>query len=177
MTNLFQKFAFVTASTVVGMAVINSNPVHAASISYDVEVIIDSGSLTGETYTGFFTFDDSRLTGIGEEFLSVSQISFDFNGVNYTETDDFFGPEVLFFDGDFLGLSFSTDAEFSFIPGFFDLEESFFSYNISGEVDGAGDINYNLVPEPLTILGTMTALSFGGFFKRKVKFFSKQSKS
>ncbi|MDJ0598374.1 MAG: PEP-CTERM sorting domain-containing protein [Crocosphaera sp.] len=173
MTNLFNKFALMSASTFLCLTV----PVHAASITYNFEVSIDSGSLAGETYTGSFIFDDSGLTGIGDEFLSVSRISFDFDGVNYTETDDSFGPEVLFFDGDFLGLSFSTDAEFSLIPGFFELEEALFSYNLPGQVDGAGDVNYNLVPEPLTILGTVTALGLGGFFKRKLKLSNKSQRN
>ncbi|NEP04280.1 MAG: PEP-CTERM sorting domain-containing protein, partial [Okeania sp. SIO4D6] len=118
MNNIFQKLSFVATSVVLGLAVINTNPVNAASITYDFEVNNLDGSLAGETYSGFFEFDDSALTGIGEEFLSVSELSFDFLDVNYTETDGF--PKVVFLDGDFLGLNFETDAEFSFIADFFD---------------------------------------------------------
>ncbi|NEP89471.1 MAG: PEP-CTERM sorting domain-containing protein [Okeania sp. SIO2C2] len=145
MNNIFQKLSFVATSVVLGLAVINTNPVNAASIIYDFEVSIDSGVLDGETYSGFFEFDDSALTGIGEEFLSVSELSFDFLDVNYTETDGF--PKVVFLDGDFLGLNFETDAEFSFIADFFDLSEAFFAYNIPGQGAGAGDIAYNLRPD------------------------------
>lgn len=166
MTNLLHKFSFVTATTVISFAVINSHPVNAALITYNFEVSIDSGFLEDQNFSGSFQFDDSGLTGIDEEFLSVSHLNFEFDGVNYTETDGV--AEVVFFDGDFLGLSFSTPAEFSFIPGFFELGEAFFAYNLPGEVDGTGDINYNPVPEPLTILGTMTALGFGSLFKRKL---------
>ena len=166
MTHLFNKLSFLAASTVLGLTVINTNAVHAALITYDAEVTIDSGVLTGQTYLGSFQFDDSGLTGINEEFLSVSAVSFNFNGTDYTESDGF--PEVVFFDGEFLGLSFSTDVQFSFIPGFFDLSEAFFVYDIP-EGSGTGDINYSVVPEPLTILGAMTALGFGSVFKRKLK--------
>lgn len=162
MTNIFQNFSFVATSAVLGLAVINANSVNAASIIYDFEVSIDSGYLAGETSSGFFEFDDSELTGIGDEFLSVSNISFDFLGVNYSKTDSLSDPEVVFFDGDFLGLSFSTDAEFSFIPGFFDLSEAYFSYDIPGEIDGAGNIAYTLrpdtpasTPEPTAIFGLL----------------------
>ncbi|NES88809.1 hypothetical protein [Okeania sp. SIO2B9] len=135
MTNIFQKLSFVATTTVLSLSVINTNPVNAVSIIYDFEVNNLDGSLAGETYSGFFEFDDSALTGIGEEFLSVSELSFDFLGINYTEADGF--PEVVFLDGDFLGLNFETDAEFSFLEGLFDSSDPFFSYNIPGQGEGA----------------------------------------
>ncbi len=169
MTNIFQKLSFVATSAVIGLTVINANPVNAASIIYDFEVSIDSGVLDGETYSGFFEFDDSALTGIGEEFLSVSELSFDFLDVNYTEIDGSFDPEVLFVDGEFFGLDFSTDAVFSFIPDLFEPEESFFEYYILGEVAGAGDIEYTLrpdtpvsTPEPTAVFSLLALGAVGG---------------
>ncbi|NET45290.1 hypothetical protein [Okeania sp. SIO2B3] len=166
MTNIFQKLSFVATSTVLTLSVINANPVNAASITYDFEVTIDSGVLFGGTYSGSFEFDDSAVTGMGEEFLSVSDISFDFLGVNYTETDGLFDPEAVFFDGDFLGLSFSTD-EFFFVEGFFDSSDAFFAYDI-GAGTGAGDITYTLrpdtpvsTPEPTAVF-SLLALSAAG---------------
>ncbi|MDY7005200.1 MAG: PEP-CTERM sorting domain-containing protein [Cyanobacteriota bacterium] len=166
MTNIFQKLSFVATSAVLGLAVINTNPVNAASIIYDFEVNNLDGFLAGETYSGFFEFDDSALTGSGDEFLSVSEVSFDFDGVNYTETDGF--PEVLFLDGDFLGLSFSTD-EFSFIAGFSDLSEAFFEYDIPGQGFGGGDIAYTLrpdtpvsTPEPTAVFSLLALSAAGG---------------
>ncbi|NEO02637.1 MAG: PEP-CTERM sorting domain-containing protein [Moorea sp. SIO3I7] len=145
MTNILKKLSLVATSAVLGFTVIQANPVNAASMIYDLEVSIDSGVLAGETYSGFFDFDDSGLTGIDEEFLSVSNISFDFGGVNYTETNSLSDPEAVFFDGDFLGLSWSDD-EFSFIAGFFELGEAFFAYDIP-QGAGAGDIAYTLRPD------------------------------
>ena len=106
MTNIFQKLSFVVTTTVLSLSVINANPINAASIIYDFEVNNLDSSLVGETYSGFFEFDDSTLTGINEEFLSVSELSFNFLGVNYTETDSLYDTEAIFFNGDFLGLSF-----------------------------------------------------------------------
>ncbi|GGA29472.1 hypothetical protein [Okeania sp. KiyG1] len=166
MTNIFQKLSFVTTSAVLGIAVINANPVNAASIIYDFEVNNLDGSLAGETYSGFFEFDDSALTGIGEEFLYVSELSFDFLDVNYTEADGF--PEVVFFDGDFLGLNFETDAEFSFLEGLSDPSDALFSYDIPGQEGGFGDITYTLrqespvsTPEPTAVF-SLLALSAAG---------------
>ncbi|NEO41818.1 MAG: PEP-CTERM sorting domain-containing protein [Moorea sp. SIOASIH] len=113
---------------------------------YDFEVSIYSGFLDGETYSGSFEFDDSGLTGIPRnEFLSVSNISFDFDGVNYTETDGLSDPKAVFFNGDFFGLSWSDD-EFSFVAGFFELGEAFFVYDIPQEF-AQGDIAYTLRPD------------------------------
>jgi len=167
MTNIFQKFSIIATSKVFSLLVVNTNPVNAASIIYDFEVNNLDGSLAGQTYSGFFEFDDSALTGIGEEFLSVSELSFDFLGVNYTETDDF--PEVVFFDGDFLGLVFATDVEFTFSEGFVDSSDAFFTYDVSGQGGGSGDIAYTLrpytpvsTPEPTAVFSLLALGAVGG---------------
>ncbi len=140
MTNLFQKFSFFATTTVLSLALIHTNPANAASIIYDFEVNNLDGSLAGETFSGFFEFDDSNL--------SVSQFSFDFEGVNYTE-DDLIDPEV-FFDGQFLGLIsdvIDTDVEFSFLEAIPEISEpAAFIYFINGQ-EGAGDITYTLRPD------------------------------
>ena len=172
----YQNFVIATASLAFGLALINTNPTQAATITYDLQVSIDSGPLLNETYFGSFSFDDLTLTGVGDEFLPVTNLEFNFLGTDYTEADDAFGAEVEFFDGDFLGLSFSTDATFSFVPGFFALDEAFFTYDLVQGV-GTGDIAYSLrpsqppqsTPEPNSImsllgLGTLVASSL---LKRK----------
>ncbi|NEQ72486.1 MAG: PEP-CTERM sorting domain-containing protein [Okeania sp. SIO2C9] len=166
MTNIFQKLSFVATSTVLSLSVINTNPVNATSIIYDFEVTPDFGPLVGETYSGFFEFDDSALIGSDEEFLSVSELGFNFLGVDYTETNVLADPEAVFFDGDFLGLSFSAE-EFSFIAGFSDLGEAWFAYD-SPEGVGTGDITYTLrqdtpvsTPEPTAVF-SLLALSAAG---------------
>ncbi len=159
--SIFKSFV-VTSSTVLSLTVINLNSVDAASIFYDFEVNNLDGSLAGQTFPGAFSFEDSSLIGIGEEFLPVSDFSFTFEGIDYTEADL---PEVAFFDGDFLGLSFAPNSSFSLVPGFFDVSEAFLAYDLDSG-SGTGDINYHLVPEPLTILGAIVAVSFGHFFKR-----------
>ncbi|MGD1704764.1 PEP-CTERM sorting domain-containing protein [Dapis sp. BLCC M229] len=162
MTNIFQKLYFVATSAILSFAVINTNPVNAASIIYDFEVSIDSGSLAGETYSGFFEFDDSNLL--------VSQFSLDFEGVNYTE-DDLIDPEV-FFDGQFLGLItdvIDTDVEFSFLEAVPEINEpAAFIYFIDGQ-EAAGDIEYTLrpdtpvsTPEPTAVFSLLALGAVGG---------------
>ena len=171
MTNIFQKLSFVLTTTVLSLSVINANPINAASIIYDFEVNnLDSldSSLVGETYSGFFEFDDSTLTGINEEFLSVSELSFNFLGVNYTETDSLFGTTAIFFNGDFLGLSFLGS---SLDGGFLQLEEAYFMYfSLEGEITGeiTGDITYTLsqntpksIPEPTAVFSLLALGAIG----------------
>lgn len=177
MTNTFQKLALTTAGLALSFAVIDTNPAQATSITYDFEVFVDSGPLVNETYSGFFSYDDSELMGAGEEFLDVSTIAFNFLDTDFSETDDssFFGSEAAFFDGDFLGLSFSVDFpvnnSFSFIPGFFSLDEAFFAYDTE-QGAGAGDVTYSKrpstsVPEPGSTLG-LTLLGIGWLLKRHI---------
>ena len=171
MNNPFQPFSFLVTTSIVSLAVIYPHSVKAAVMIYEFEVSIDSGSLVGETYAGSLEFDESNL--------SISQFSFDFEGINYTEAD-LIDPEVFLDNGQFLGLIadvIDTNVEFSFLEAVPAINEpATFLYLINGQ-EAAGDITYNAVPEPLTILGTMTALGFGGFFKRQLKSSSKPSNS
>ncbi len=155
MTNIFKKLSFVATSTVLSLAVINANPANAASIIYDFEVNNLDGFLAGATYSGFLEFDDSNL--------SVSQFSFDFEGVNYTEAN-LIDPEVNF-DGQFLGLIsdvIDTDVEFSFLEAVPEIDEpAAFIYFIDGQEAG-GDITYTLrsdtpvsTPEPTAVFSLL----------------------
>ncbi len=142
--------------------VLTATSVQAATITYDFTVSVDSGPLLGNEYSGVLSFDDSGLSGSGEEFLAVDNLEFSFEGVDYTETDG--TPEVLFFNGDFLGLSWSAD-DFSFIPGFFELSEAYFAYDVDSGA-GAGDISYMLfddttTPEPTGVVSLLALGIFG----------------
>ncbi len=161
MTNKIQKLGIFTATLALGCSVINVNKAQAQFSSdvqaptttiYDFDVAIDVGPLVNETFDGFFSYKDTNVTGVGEEFVEIEDFEFDFFGTKYTsETHDDLFAEVLLFDGNFLGLSLANDT-FSFNPGFFELEESFFSYNI-GDVEGSGELNYALRPPGLIDAG------------------------
>lgn len=161
-----------------GMILTNGEKIEAATITYDITVDNFDGSLSGETFTGSFSFDDSSLTGTGSEFVSVFDLSFDFLGVTYTEADDISlsGAGAEFDNGNFLGLSYSTNVEFSFVPGFFSVDESFFAYDFGQGDNGSGEVTYTLnnstpVPEPATILGlflgTLLPVSVSSLLKNK----------
>ena len=171
--NSLSVLAFATLA--VSSTLIDANPVHAATITYDVTVNNLDGSLSGDEFIGDFSFDDAALTGSGSEFLSVSDLSFDFLDITYTESDDnsSLGAEAEFFDGEFFGLSYSTDVQFSFVPGFFSLSDSFFAYDLGAGNNGTGDVIYTLrddpnpgvIPEPATIFGLLTTVILGSGLK------------
>ena len=162
MTNIFQKLSFVVTTTVLSLSVINANPINAASITYDFGGIISAGGLVGETYSGFFEFDNSTLTGNDEESFSVSDLSFNFLGVNYTE-DSLSGTEAIFDNGDFSGLNFAGTVDGSFLQ----LTEGNFTFVTfpSGFPDfSTGDITYTnttTIPEPTAVFSLLALGAMG----------------
>lgn len=159
MTNLLQKFSFLATTTVLGFAVINTNPANAASVVYDFEVNNLDGILTGQTSSGFLEYDDNSLL--------VSDFSFNFFGENYTEAD-LISPEIIV-DPDFLGLVadvIDTNVEFSFLEAVPAINEpAAFIYEINGQEAG-GDVTYTLrssatTPEPTTILSLLALGAVG----------------
>ena len=166
MINKLQKLGIFASCFALNYGIFNIQQAYGATF-YDFNVAINSGTLVSETFDGYFSYEDSILTGFGEEYIAIDEFEFDFLGTKYSsETNSDLGAEVVFFDGDFLGLSLLNDT-FTFNPGFFELEESFFSYNLS-DLEGEGYFNYSLrqsdigggddskpkpVPEPNTVIG------------------------
>lgn len=180
---LRQKLAFATAGVVLSFAVeANSmKPALAATITYDFTVDVTSGSLAGTQSSGFFSYDDSTLEGIGLETLGVNEgldISFEFSGKTYNETDDIYFPNfpmVQFQDSSLLGLSFlADDSEFAFRigtsnpdPDVFGGDE--FRYGARPDVDGEGVVSYSSrpVPEPSAVTGL--AVVVGLLLRKKLR--------
>ncbi|MBE9263437.1 MULTISPECIES: PEP-CTERM sorting domain-containing protein [Microcystis] len=166
MMNSWQRNAVITSGVVLSLAVQQVNPAQAAIVSYNLAGTIQNGLLTGQTFSGTFSYDNSLLTGLGFEFLDVSQVNLNFFGSTFTAVDDDSfpdSPKVEFLDGILLGLNFSTSSftpEFSLIPAFGSTEATF-SY-IGTNDSGSGPVQYVLIPEPSTVLGII-ALGIGGF--------------
>ena len=145
---------------VLGLTLINSPLVRAATMSYDFQVDIDSGTLSGDSFSGSFSFDNVGLTNIGEEFLPLDSIEFNFEGTDYTDVSVPLS-EAVFFDGEFLGLGYSPDDSFAFVPGFFAIDEAYFTYDIVDIGAGAGDVTYTVpdsttTPESSSIFGLIS---------------------
>jgi hypothetical protein len=115
--------------------------------TYDFKVQISSGSLIGKTFEGFFSYNDSTLSGEGFETVGSAQglkISFNFLNQKYSEADDVRFPNspiLQFKDGKLSGLRY---APFDFI---FHLNsqsgesQSAFTYDVAAG-EGEGQVSY-----------------------------------
>ncbi|MEQ8753844.1 MAG: PEP-CTERM sorting domain-containing protein [Coleofasciculus sp. G1-WW12-02] len=182
----YQKLAIVTAGLALSFAAIEANSAQAAIITYDFTVDVTTGLLTDTQYQGFFSYDDSTLTGSGVESVGIAEglsISFDFLGVTYTEADDnlvdFGFPFVEFNQGSLVGLQYtvSNGAIFSIFgdnpTGLGGGDEFNYIDETSFEV-GNGNVTYSLrppsasVPEPSAVLG-LGILGFGWLVRTKFR--------
>lgn len=161
------KFTVAAASLFLGLSTINAGSAQALVNPFNFDVDIDSGPLNGNTYSGSFSYDDATLTGFNNESVPVIDLDYTFDGVNYTDADDVgFGAEVLFNNGQFLGLSYSTNTQFSFVPGFTSTNDSYFTYDVPSGA-GSGDITYTATPVPFGVDSTKGILLLGGLFMAK----------
>ena len=183
MKNNLQQFALTISSLILSIAIIDARPAEAVDFKFNGEV--DSGALAGEKFQGSFSYDESLVTGTGDfffqEYIPVSNLEFDFLNSTFTESDGI--PEVAFDGSNLMGLSFNVNnatagniqLDFSFVPGFFDISESFFTYAPTTGNAGTGSVMFTeqkidvpqSVPEPTTILGTTLALGLGSLLKKK----------
>lgn len=123
----------------------------AATQTYSLSGVLDSGHYAGESYSGQLSYDDSALLGSGSEYLGLGSLFLSFLGQAYTAADAAAPAEVAFLDGSFLGLSYTVEGaslQFSFVPGMSALGEAFVAYDTSAGLSGAGSAIYAPVPEP-----------------------------
>ncbi|MEL6461013.1 MAG: PEP-CTERM sorting domain-containing protein [Cyanobacteria bacterium J06621_15] len=94
--NLLKAFTSLSLGLGVSLGTISAGQSVAATITYDFEVRNLTGSLAGNTYSGFFSYDDSlpanQMTGNGLETITSYggglSFNFDFMGTVYDETND-----------------------------------------------------------------------------------------
>lgn len=141
-----------------------TTPAAADVIDFEFTVDITSGALVGETFAGSFSYEGADVAGIGDEFVELLSLEFGFQGFDFGLSDAI--AEAVFFDGEFLGLSyavgFPAPVSFSFVAGFFSVDEAFFAYE-DPMGDGDGSIAYTEVSEPsmllLLVIGLAALLS------------------
>jgi hypothetical protein len=190
--NIFQKFTVAAASVALSFTVVKSSPPRAATITYDFTTNLKSGyfltiaSELGipdeqEPVSGFFSYDDSTLTGTGVERLGkseglVASLNSPFGTVSPLESPELNIPFFVTFNNrELVGLTgfFPTVPFSSSSPNFeiFRINEQQVSNDYSVRlspfktVSGSlsGNVQYSLqdvdgtptpVPEPTTALGT-----------------------
>ncbi|HEY9801630.1 MAG TPA: hypothetical protein V6D25_14835 [Leptolyngbyaceae cyanobacterium] len=188
---LNKNLGLATFALAVSLTTVELKPTQAAIINYNFTVNATSGANPGQ-YFGSFSYDDSNLTGVGDESLDVSNgllsVKFDYLGTQYTEVDDVdyetgLAPAVSFRDGQLLGLSYLVEDQF-FIGG--DLDDPFVGGNIFYSVESAdlstanqvGTVTYSTVPvpEPLAVVGSAIASVAGLWVNRRKKALNCQNK-
>lgn len=184
--SIYQKLTVATATAVLSLAAMEAK-IQAATITYDFTIDVTSGPLTDTEPSGFFSYDNSTLTGTGLEALGVNQglsIAFNFLGDTYNETNDIDFPAfpiVQFQDRQLLGLSFvAFYAPFFQTIGIGDTVDvsigeigrgggSIFAYDTDPSVgfEGVGEVTYTArpVPEPSSV-AALSALGLGFLLKR-----------
>lgn len=162
---LHRKLLFATAVSICFAA--TANPVQSATITYNFKANATSGTLLNQTFTGFLSYDDSTLRGVGAESLAPADglnVSFNFLGSTYTQKNDVNYPElplVNFNSGSFKGLDFFVNDS----PKIFGINSNNFSYR--GEQ--VGEVTYTRtasVPEPEMLPG-LAVLGLSGLFLKK----------
>lgn len=82
--NIFKKITFGVVGTVLSFTVIKASPGQAATITYEFSANVQTNyrldpllgipfPLNKGPFMGFFSYEDSLLTGIGEEILGVDE--------------------------------------------------------------------------------------------------------
>lgn len=140
MADINQKIRSNSANLSLDSAIINESN-EKDTIKYDFEVSPYRGPAAGNNYYGSFSFKGSKLTGKGIDFIILENFDFSFLDIDYSNADLLFA-EAVFRDGKFLGLIVSSE-EFSFVSGFLDLSETYFTYDINSNF-GVADVTFSL---------------------------------
>ena len=167
------RLSTVRAATLGFALLFGASSVQASVVTYLLSGTTDSGDLTGQSYTGQFSFDDASLSGFAFESVALSTLSFTFQSTSFGLGNAAWTPTADFQDGQFLGVSYTVsafDPEFSLISGSLDASDAYFAYTPSAGLTGYGSVTYTLaapVPVPGAIWLMVSALPAVGAFVRR----------
>ena len=87
---IYQKIAVAAAGAALSLVVIEATPADAATITYDFTVDVTRGSLAGNQYSGFFSYDDTSISPGPSTLLpyfDVTEFNFQFADQTYTRNN------------------------------------------------------------------------------------------
>ena len=99
---------FLATVTAAALALFEPQVSLAQTLSYDFTVDVTSGPLTGEQYTGITSVNLTDVLKDNDRIIKSPSITFDFGGVNFTDSHDVqdvdaISPRANFQDGNFIG--------------------------------------------------------------------------
>ncbi|NEO11883.1 MULTISPECIES: PEP-CTERM sorting domain-containing protein [unclassified Moorena] len=176
--SICQKLALITTGAALSLAVIDTNPVQAITITYEFSTAGSSGKFSYDDVNEIRRELEPIVPGIPviDRTYPIDEIEFFFNNRTYTEADSTKDPVWSVFEGLSGGDQFSWSTEdFSFVfangPG--PLPELFTAFEVDGEfVDTVSFRRVEneppaSVPEPGTVIG-LSLLGLGCLSQRKI---------
>jgi hypothetical protein len=151
------------------IACVAAGAAEAAPVNLFLNASLSTGSLQGTSFSVSFSYDNSSLTGQGQEFLFLQSFDFTLLGTHFTRADIDQGGQVIFQNGTpenvtaaFFPLAPVRDIAFGFggpgIIGYLDSNRQFGggSYSISSFASSSSS-----APEidPSSALSTLTLLA------------------
>lgn len=85
----------------------------AATIEFQFDSSLQTGALAGTQFTGLASYDNSGITGIGTEYLTLTSFNFTLLGTTFTQADISQGGQAILQNGT---LSYFTAALFPADP-------------------------------------------------------------
>jgi hypothetical protein len=147
-----------SVATLCAFMLFNTTASKAAVTSYNFDGVIDFGLHLGETFTGSFAFDNATLSNSGSQSIGLTSFIFNFLSSTFTLANAASTPTADFFNGSFLGISFTSlttniDPTFSFVSapanGSPD-DKPYLAYQTVSGDSGFGTINNPQIAAPPT---------------------------
>lgn len=191
--NKSQKCICAIASMILSFSVIPAKPTQAATITYDLTIDFDAGSLAGKSYKGFYSYDPAliQLNELGEP-LSVTDFDYSLSGFQDILNSTIQAKnltvnrlEVFFYSGNENNPGLLIEAfDKPLLTNVYFYLSSFVTETVGKNIFGVGDSGSGdgfislgkvtqqkrsvSVPESSTILGLVVVGSIGLLMKRRL---------